>query len=240
MEWNMPNNIEREHREQYEEEKKARWEMAKVGEANAMKEVCRLLSEKFKTKPDDITFERYDELWFEQYDIEDQNNEWVKGASDYLIKIQGVNEQYSLLEIKLKSQEYRKTQWGGKTPNGTPVPKYGCTSYYLDIIPVWRNMNDFVEHVGIEKQSFIVAFVKEDLSEIMFISLAKINDLVSNGWKKDKNTKITLGTFSEGYGREAYLIPKDSTKNIVEITSENFLTSTTTCNPYPNPSNQLS
>jgi len=128
-------------------------------------------------------------------------------------------EKYILVEIKLKSQEYRKTSIGGTTKNGSIVSNYGCNSYYLDVIPVHRNMNDFVLKTNNKPSAFIIAFVKEDFSEINIISLAKINKMIKSGWNQN-GKNIDLCIYGEGYGQKAYLIPKDATTNGDKITKE--------------------
>ena len=136
-----------------------------------------------------------------------------------MVQILLSKEKYILVEIKLKSQEYRKTSIGGATRNGSIVPNYGCNSYYLDVIPVHRNMNDFVLKTNNKPSAFIIAFVKEDFSEINIISLAKINKMIKSGWNQN-GQNIDLCIYGEGYGKKAYLIPKDATTNGDKITKE--------------------
>ena len=215
----MSSEIEKNHASQYEQERQARWGMADNGEEIAIKKICDLFSKILDISRDNVKYARLDEIWFNKYNIEKIENEWVKGVSDFVIQISISKEQYILVEIKLKSQEYRKTTTGGATRNGSLVSNYGCNSYYLDVIPVHKNMNDFVLKTNNNFSAFIIAFVKEDFSEINIISLAKINKMISDGWEKN-GEKINICIFGEGYGQNAYLIPKDATTNGKDISKQ--------------------
>lgn len=125
------------------------------------------------------------------------------------------------MEIKLKAVEFKKTVKGGTTKNGSIVPKYGCTSYYLDVEPVYQNIQHFAERTKIDKVSIWLAFVRNDLSEFRLISLACIQELIKDGWNG-----IALCRFGEGYGQETYLIPKDATTDISELTREMVISAT--------------
>lgn len=232
----MGSEIELEHAIQYEKERNKRWGMAEGGEEIAIQRICELFSRILQIDSASISYERLDDIWFEHNDINLAENEWVKGVSDYLITIVLNQKKYLLVEIKLKSEEYRKTMYGGTTRNGSRVSNYGCSSYYLDVVPVHRNMNDFASRTNTNFSSFIIAFVKDDFSEINIISLAKINDMIENGWRKNDDF-IPICTFGEGYGKVAYLIPKSSTtngKNITKSLLERILLT-----GYPSPSKIL-
>ena len=215
----MNSKIEREHSKQYQQERQDRWGMASNGEESAIIKICDLFARILNISRENITHIRLDEIWFEKYDINEAENEWVKGVPDFVVKILLSKEKYILVEIKLKSQEYRKTSTGGTTKNGSVISNYGCNSYYLDVVPVHRNMNDFVLKTNNNSSAFIIAFVKEDFSEINIISLAKINKMIENGWNKN-GQNIDICIYGEGYGQKAYLIPKDATTNGDKITKE--------------------
>jgi len=215
----MGSKIEQEHSTQYEQERQDRWGMASNGEKSAIIRICDLFARVLNISREDIKYTRLDEIWFDKYDINEYENEWVKGVSDFVVQILLSKEKYILVEIKLKSQEYRKTSIGGTTKNGSIVSNYGCNSYYLDVIPVHRNMNDFVLKTNNKPSAFIIAFVKEDFSEINIISLAKINKMIKSGWNQN-GKNIDLCIYGEGYGQKAYLIPKDATTNGDKITKE--------------------
>lgn len=203
------------HREQYNNERVRRWGMAKYGEPRAAQRIAELIEEKID---DSVSINRYDVIWFSQYEPSVEN-EWVKGSADYYMTISLNNRNYTLYsEIKIKSQEYRKTIWGGRTARGSNISRYGCTSYYLDIIPVYRNMNDFCDKVGINKESFIVCFVSEDNNNVNIISLAEINDLINNGWNN-----MNICTYGEGYGQRCYLIPKDATHDLEQMDESDIM-----------------
>jgi len=95
----MPSNIEAEHAILYGKERETRWGMAEVGEEKAIIEVCKALSSKFSISPNLVTFKRYDELWFDMYDVKKTENEWVKGVSDYLLKIKIDKEKYLFTQL---------------------------------------------------------------------------------------------------------------------------------------------
>lgn len=215
--------IEKELKNQYNQERKNRWSMADKGEEIAIEKICDKFSKILQIPRGNITHIRFDKLWFDKYDVNKPENEWVKGASDFAVQIILSNKKYILVEVKLKSQEYRKTTYGGTTTNGSYVSNYGCNSYYLDVIPVHRNMNSFIEKTNKKPSSFIIAFVKEDYSELNIISLAKINKMIKNGWVKNGKI-INLCVYGDGYGQRAYLIPKDATTNGDTITKEQLET----------------
>ena len=194
----------------YENERKERWSMAKAGEPVAMEAIQKRLFAYYGLLH---KAERYDEQYFSRFDPEVEENSWIRGASDYVIEIDGED---VLIEIKLKNQKFRKTNGGGITKDGSVIRNYGCESYYLDIDPVYKNMCRFCAHEGIDPESFIIFFCGDDNEELRYISLAQINDLVKNGYKGQPLTE-----FGEGYGinTEAgraitYLIPEDATIDI--------------------------
>lgn len=195
---------------QYEAERKERWSMAKEGELSAMEAIEKRLSTYYGLF---IHATRYDEQYFEKYDPQNVDNSWVRGASDYAIKIDGED---ILIEIKLKNKKFRKTNGGGVTRDGSIIRDYGCESFYLDINPVYKNMCEFCTHEGINPASFIIFFCGDDNNELRYISLAKINELVIDGYKGSPLTE-----YGEGYGINTengraitYLIPEDTTIDI--------------------------
>lgn len=195
---------------QYEAERGARWSMAKEGEPAAMEAIQNRLSTYYGLFKQ---AKRYDEQYFKKYDLDNDDNSWVRGASDYAVEIDG--EEF-LIEIKLKNQKFRKTNGGGTTRDGSIIRDYGCESFYLDIEPVYRNMCKFCAHEGIDPASFIIFFCGDDNTELRYISLAKINELVNNGYKG-----LPLTEYGEGYGTNTengraitYLIPEDTTIDI--------------------------
>ena len=226
------------NRQRYDDEKAQRWGMASQSEESAIIQIMDLIKEQLGNYLQDISYIRYDEIVHKKFPPE--NHEWAKGCPDYLIKAMIKNSnnqsQYLLFEIKLKAEQYRKTITGGETRNGTNITKYNCPSYYLDIVPVLRNMNDFCEHTQLDKLSFIVAFVPMnkdniiDTDDIMVASLWRINYILEHGWfylddtDNDKKVEFTICEYGEGYGQVAYLIPKSATTNLKAITAEMFLT----------------
>lgn len=235
------------NRQRYDNEREQRWGMARQNEEKAIIQVVELIKAKLGNYLQDISYTRYDEIIHEKFPPE--KNEWAKGCPDYLIKTvikDSENQsQYILFEIKLKAEEYRKTTTGGETQKHTIITKYNCPSYYLDIVPVLRNMNDFCEQIKIDKLSFIVAFVPMntnntiDVNGIMVASLWRINYILENGWfyidntNGNKRVDFQLCEYGEGYGQVTYLIPKSATTNLKDITAEMLLTRLDITNNLP-------
>lgn len=165
---------------------------------------------------------RFDDMWFNKFDTRLPRNEWVKGAADYCLDFKNA---LIYAEIKIKTQNFHKTVSGGKTQAGSQIIPYGCESYYLDIHPVWKNMNLFCEHLHINKDAFVIFFCNSDCNEIRFISLTRINELIECGYRG-----APLNRFSEGYGivtsegrrAENYLIPIDATINLFDFNVDAF------------------
>ena len=162
---------------------------------------------------------RLDNLWFEQYDIDVPANEWAKGTPDYVISINNQGTLHFLhTEIKIKDQEFRKTVNGGTSRGGSIIPNYGCESFYLDIIPVYRNMLDFAQRTGLPKSKFIIDFFSRPYGTHHIITLEKIEAIILNGWNG-----IQIGTYGEGYGQNTYLIPKNATQNLNTLSAQSIL-----------------
>ena len=201
---------------QYSAEKSRRWELGKEGEPKAIRVISEYLS-KYLGNLDSVVEYRFDDMWFDKFDINLPRNEWVKGSSDYCLDFPNA---LIYAEIKIKTQTFRKTVSGGKTKAGSQISSYGCESYYLDINPVWKNMNLFCERLHINKDSFVIFFCNSNCTEIRFISLARINELIECGYLGKP-----LNRFSEGYGivtsdgqrAENYLIPIDATINLFDL-----------------------
>jgi hypothetical protein len=193
----------------YHEDRAKRWDMAKKKEPEAISFICRTLHEMSGHK---VEKARFDSVWFDRYPVEE--NEWVRGASDYVIRID--ESRYVYAEIKLKSVLFKKTVTGGKTKKGSMITKYGCESFYLDIVPVYRNMCSFVEKTKIDSNHFVIFFVDDHISKVHTLSLKEIQDLVKNGYRGKE-----LCVFSEGYGTKTeygaapnYLIPSLATSEL--------------------------
>lgn len=167
-------------------------------------------------------YERYDERWFMLYHPEDKGNEWVKGAPDYTVRIS--ENQFFYTEIKIKREKFRKTLHGGMTERGTLIQNYGCMSYYLDRVPVYRNMTDFSQKTGIPAKNFLLLFVDPETDSIRAISLTEINKLIRNGYNGGPICEI-----QEGYGKNvdgerapSYLIPERATHGICPEDADYF------------------
>ncbi|EJV74705.1 MULTISPECIES: hypothetical protein [Bacillus] len=225
----MSNDANVKRKARYNEERQMRHEAAQEYEQPSVELVVKLINQKSTNQI--ANFTRYDEEWFEKYDINEKVNEWVKGASDYLVNINVLgNDQVhnSYVEIKYKTQTFRKTNGGGITYSGSVIPNYGCESYYLDVVPVWKNICDFINRNDIPAKSFWVAFVNEDISDVRLITAAKISAILQNGWKGQ-----LIGKYGEGYGRIAYLIPEDATIRLADLTLKDVLHNTTLLRARP-------
>lgn len=199
----------------YSAERDRRWKDGATGEPKAINYIAEYLAE-FLDMPNGVEAIRYDKMWFDEFDLNKAENEWVKGASDYCLNFQDT---LIYAEIKIKNQRFHKTVNGGTTQAGSVITPYGCESFYIDIEPVLRNMNLFCEHLHIDKKAFLVFFCTQECDDIHFISLSRINSLVSEGYKGKP-----LNRFTEGYGKmtengraENYLIPVDATIDLLDI-----------------------
>lgn len=200
----MDNNIV------YDLEREKRWNMAKDKEPLAIDRICNILQ---KATGEVCTSKRYDEIWFNKYDPSFSENEWVRGASDYYIKF---NNRIIYAEIKIKAIKFHKTVNGGVTRKGSQIAKYGCESFYIDIVPVYKNMCDFVKKTSIDPNSFLIFFIDDEMTDVNAISLREIKALEKNGFNGEK-----LCVFSEGYGTRTeygaapnYLIPEVCTNDL--------------------------
>lgn len=192
------------HWASYESERSERWSMAETGEDEAAKKICKIVAKTLSLSVVDIEYTRYDKLWFDKYDTKNPLNAWVKGVPDYSFCIKIKPAKYLYIEIKLKTTEFLKTVTGGRTKSGSEITKYGCTSYYLDVKPVYYNMIKFVENAKMPQEKFLIAFTKDD--DFRFITLNEVTNMIKNGWDGHP-----ICQYGEGYGQKTYLIPKDAT-----------------------------
>lgn len=211
----------------YAAERVYRWWSADEGEEPAMERVVADV-QKLLGRQISLEFIRYDKIIHQKHNPDLPENEWAKGCPDYALRIQLENQEvfyYCLFEIKLKYEEFRKTVTGGKTRHGSDIAKYGCESYYLDIVPVYQNMLNFCAEMRVDKRAFILAFASPN-APIRIISLSKIESMVRDGWLtmlEGEEVNIRLCIYGEGYGQETYLIPKDSTRRLIDINPEDFI-----------------
>lgn len=197
------------NRERYNKEREVRWKMARDGEQPAIEALVRKMNKRFS---DNIIPVRYDNIWFERYDP--KHIEWVKGCSDYYLCISSSenNNIYMYTEVKIKNTCFDATIKGG-TRSGQQVSNYGCASFYLDIVPVYSNMNQFCEIANIDKNNFLIMFTDSSFNSIRLISLLEINSLLQNGWNG-----VRISEFGAGYGSRSYLIPIDATHKVEDLT----------------------
>lgn len=212
------------NRERYDREREIRRGMAREGEQLAIEALVRKINERFT---DNITPVRYDNLWFERYDP--RNIEWVKGCSDYYLDISSgeSNSIYMYIEVKIKNTCFDATINEG-IRSGQRVANYGCVSFYLDIVPVYGNMNKFCELTNIDKNNFIIMFTDSNFNSIRLISLSEVNNLVQNGWNG-----VEISEFGAGYGRRSYLIPIDATHMVEDLSGEQIRNYTSTMISMP-------
>lgn len=214
----MTNLILKEHQNNYQNERNTRWAMENIhGE-----KIINVLIEQLKLKlpfvaSENFKHQRLDELWFEKYSPHKYN--WVKGCPDFCISMSNKETRHLHVELKIKdSGVFRKTLTGGVSKYGSIVPNYGCESFYLDMNPVYKNMNDFCIQSKLSTDNFLILFSKSDASiENMYvITLSQINDLIKNGWNT-AGKNIPIAEFGEGYGKKTYLIPVEATKKLSSL-----------------------
>lgn len=168
------------HENQYKNERESRWELAKENEYNAIKKIVIILKFYYQ----DVKAMRYDDSWFQFYDLDTLEEEnWVRGVSDFLIALN--NQQGVYAEIKIKQQYFMKTKTGGVTKLGAWIANYGCYSVYLDIHPVYQNISNFIRVFGLKKSSFIFFFVmleNNQFTDIYFINMEELDNLLANGF----------------------------------------------------------
>lgn len=197
--------------QRYEVEREERWKLAKDGEPAARDEIIRQLRQLYSIIPH---CRRYDEEMFAKYNPD--FTEWVRGASDYIFEINGKS---VLAEIKIKNKKYSGTREGVVTSDGQIIRKYGCDSFYLDKEPVYKNMRDFCAHERCDLKSFLIFFFNSETSEIRFVSLERVRQLVEEGYKGGALSEYCGGYgIKTEYGRAtSYLIPEDETIDFANI-----------------------
>ena len=198
------NKMSKAHENAYNLERNERWELAKEGEKPAMQKIIALLLPSFPN----IKYHRYDEFWFNF--VEPEKESWVRGVSDFAVAFSESSGIFA--EIKIKSKMFRKTKTGGTTQNGSIIPNYGCESAYLDKQPVFENVGKFLEMFSIPKSSFFFFFDSTETGKVYAISIAEIEELLSEGFDG-----VAIGMFGEGYGTKTedgravcYLLPIDA------------------------------
>lgn len=219
--------MSREHELTYNSERSERWELAEKLEKETMAKVL----EKLRIVFPEAKSCRYDKNWFE-YAIPEAND-WVRGVSDYVVALS--KEEGIFAEIKIKRKLFRKTKFGGTTANGSIIPKYGCESAYLDVQPVFSNINQFLDMFAVPKESFFFFFASTEDTQIRTISVAEVEALIETGYNG-----VQLCTFGEGYGTKTengraicYLIPIDAMHVLGENDKEYFKGKTTSKIIFP-------
>lgn len=211
--------ISEQHRKSYNEEREKRSQLEQQETPNVVNVFLDTVAEKIRIKRELVEGLRMDTQWF---DAASPNEfEWVRGCPDYFGVIFSGEMNFLFFELKIKDDgEFNKTIYGGITKGGSVIAQYGCTSFYLDIVPVHRNMNEFCDNTGLPKEKFLVLFSspKAAADNIYVISLAEINDIVDNGWNG-----IPIQAYGEGYGKVAYLIPKNSTRKLSTLSRDDFI-----------------
>ena len=208
-----------EHEKSYSEERASRWKLKAENDTRAISKFSSVISKSLfqKEKPSRIL--RLDKLWFNSHSPEKEF--WVKGCPDYLVDFSPHG--YMAVELKLKNQEFRMTTFGGTTRNGTIIKKYGCPSFYLDKSPVYENMVLFCQKTKLPQKAFNIIFLgtTDNQNSIRTMSLSELTQLIKSGWNGQ-----SLQEYGEGYGQQTYLIPKDATKDLGELSFERILSLT--------------
>lgn len=213
----MRKDIELLHKESYLSERAKRWSMENESANIIIETFATYIAQKlpFLIKKN-IKFQRFDKLWFDVYSPDE--NEWVKGCPDFIGSLTHRETRFLFVELKIKDDGiFRMTHKGGVTKNGSVIPNYGCQSFYLDIIPVYRNMKNFCLKTSLPTHSFLILFAKKDAppEDMYLITLAEIDIILDMGWKG-----IKIAEFGEEYGQKTYLIPQDATRLLTTITKE--------------------
>ena len=228
----MNKDIESAHKDAYHNQRQKRWTMENQNANKILKIFSVYLLKKlpFLSK-DNIKFQRFDKLWFNAYSPKD--NEWVKGCPDFICALSNRERKFLFIELKIKDDGiFRKTLRGGVTKIGSVIPNYGCLSFYLDIIPVYKNMKDFCVNTLLPTSNFLILFAKNnaDHKDMFLITLAEIDTIIQTGWKG-----IKIAEFGEEYGQKTYLIPQDATTPLPNITEEYIYSLLHECKFIPNP-----
>lgn len=210
----------------YQDERAYRWESARNGEDAAASTITDIMNKILDSSGNPLNYCRFDKIIHLKYPPEQYD--WAKGTPDYAVYDSSNPRNFILLEIKLKARVFRKTAEGGRTSRGSEIIKYGCESYYLDIEPVYKNMREFCHNQGIDKEKFIIAFIPfDDMREARIVSLHGIEKMIRDGWEKrtiSGTIMIPICKYGEGYGKRAYLIPKDATHRLLGFPSARIKT----------------
>lgn len=212
-------HLTNEHRAAYQSERPVRWSMEDNQAMSVIMTFLDVVAARLGLPRDRVEVRRLDDYWFDVYAPD--SVEWVKGCPDYFGLIFSGNIRFLFFELKIKKDgEFRLTRTGGKTRSGTSIAKYGCTSFYLDIAPVLRNMNDFCDKSGLPKGKFQVLFAEPGAGAdgINLISLDTINRMIADGWNG-----IAIQKYGEGYGQDTYLIPKAAMTALSELTAAQII-----------------
>lgn len=116
------------------------------------------------------TTARLDKLYFTKHDPDAQGNSWVRGCPDLLLQC-GARSYH--VELKIKTEAFRKTIAGGQTKSGAPIAAYGCASHYLDH-KVLAQQNAFCARTSLAPEQFLVMFTRPNATpdEMHIITLA--------------------------------------------------------------------
>lgn len=207
------------HKAAYQSERSVRWSMEDNQAMGVIMTFLDVVANRLELPRDRVEVRRLDDYWFDVYSPD--KVEWVKGCPDYFGLIFSGNIRFLFFELKIKKNgEFLLTKTGGKTKLGTQISKYGCTSFYLDIVPVLKNMNDFCDNAGLPKDKFLVLFAEPGAGAngINLISLDAINSMIANGWNG-----MAIQQFGEGYGKPTYLIPREAMTSLTDLTSTQIM-----------------
>ena len=217
------------NKERYSKEMAARWAKEKEKEHSILESICHTWNKLLNTS---LQFERFDQNWFNLFPPEIES--WVRGVPDYQIKLSDGNVLWT--ELKIKDHAFRKTAQGGTTKQGHVIPNYGCESFYLDVEPVWKNMNLFCEKTGLSERHFFLFFATPE--DIRYIPLYIINQMMKQHFwihPKTKEQMTLMSDYQEGYGKTCMLIPHICTASIFNSRLDlNKFQTYVTSNIHPN------
>lgn len=209
----QPRFIDNTHRKAgYTEETEYRWGIGEYYEPQVIEEIAKKIT---KVK---VSYDRADKELKEYIEKSNKVPNYLLGSPDYCLLINNIKRAF--VEIKIKAQPFFKSK-----NDGVDFPGYTTPSHYLDIVPVWENINAWCNHNKIPKQKFIFCFalncnLKKDYGEKRFIAENWTYDFISLSKINAKIEENRYVKYAQGYGKECWLIPQSDTCGIELIENQ--------------------
>jgi len=205
----------------YAQERHARWTMEKIDGPAAVAALRRQVAAALGLADAAVSAEAYAETFAR---IRQPRRPHELGRPDLRLSFDLDGKRTHLFcELKIKKQPFQKTRTGGVTAKGSPIPRYGCPSFYLDADPVLPSIRAFCAVSGLPSSRFVLAFADPaqpagQEPEIRLTTLAAVERLLREGFQG-----VPLKTdFSEGYGAPCILLPQAATRRPAEIAPEDL------------------